>query len=99
MRRCLSLWRQCHRLRLISLYGKNHSMADSRRIGELGTDPIRTDPSGVGRSSVRGRQGDIASPPGRQRIPTMRQLAALVVNGILTLPRNYRRGMYLDIIV
>lgn len=74
-------------------------MADPRRIGDLGNDPIRTDPSGVGRTPVRGRSGDVAAPPGRQRIPTMRQLAALVVNGILTLPRNYRRGMYLDIIV
>ncbi|MBI1321194.1 MAG: hypothetical protein GC168_19895 [Candidatus Hydrogenedens sp.] len=42
----------------------------------------------------------VKSQPGqavRQRIPTMRQLALLVVNGILTLPGNYRRGMYLDI--
>ena len=29
----------------------------------------------------------------------MRQLAALVVNGMLMLPRNYRRGMFLDILV
>lgn len=34
---------------------------------------------------------------GRQRIPSVRELAALVVNGILTLPRNYRRGMFLDV--
>lgn len=49
-----------------------------------GTAPRRTDPT-IGRS--------------RQRIPTLRQLASLVVNGMLTLPRNYYRGMFLDITV
>ena len=39
------------------------------------------------------------APRPRQRIPTLRQLAALVVDGMLVLPRNYRRGMYLDILV
>ena len=34
----------------------------------------------------------------RERIPTMAQLAALVVNGVLRLPRNYHRGMFLDIL-
>lgn len=35
----------------------------------------------------------------RQRIPTMRQLAALLVDGVLTLPAHYRRGMFLDMYV
>lgn len=74
-------------------------MAETRRIGDYGNDPIRSDPSGGGRVPSRGRSGEITSAPGRQRIPTMRQLASLVINGILTLPRNYRRGMFLDIIV
>ncbi len=43
--------------------------------------------------------GDATRSGRRQRIPTLRQLAALVVDGMLTLPRNYRRGMYLDILV
>lgn len=34
----------------------------------------------------------------RDRIPTLRQLASLVVNGVLRLPLNYRRGMFLDIL-
>ena len=38
-------------------------------------------------------------PGGRQRVPTFRELAGLLVNGVLTLPRNYRRGMFLDMVV
>lgn len=33
------------------------------------------------------------------RWPTARELASLLVNGILTLPARYRRGMFLDITV
>jgi hypothetical protein len=33
------------------------------------------------------------------RIPTLRQLAGLLVDGVLTLPSNYRRGSYLDLLV
>jgi hypothetical protein len=33
------------------------------------------------------------------RVPTFKQLAALMVDGILTLPPYYRRGMYLDLLV
>ena len=69
-----------------------------RRAGDRSNDPIRPDGGGAvlpaGRS---GRVGDVGS-PGRQRIPSLRQLAGLLVNGILTLPRNYRRGMFLDIL-
>lgn len=40
-----------------------------------------------------------ARPGHRQRVPHLSDLVRLVVNGILTLPRNYRRGMFLDIFV
>jgi len=67
-------------------------------------DPQRS-PSRIGRT---GR--DVAQMPGRQtepapraayrpRVPSLKQLAELMVGGILRLPRNYRRGMYLDIFV
>lgn len=58
-----------------------------------------------------GRSGwDVGHEPGRRpespgrtafrpRVPTVKQLAELMVGGILRLPRNYRRGMYLDIFV
>ena len=35
----------------------------------------------------------------RDRWPTAKEIAALLVNGILTLPARYRRGMFLDVIV
>lgn len=35
----------------------------------------------------------------RPRVPSLKQLAELMVGGILRLPRNYRRGMFLDIFV
>ena len=33
------------------------------------------------------------------RVPTLKQLASLLVDGVLTLPPYYRRGMYLDLLV
>ncbi|HYC06262.1 MAG TPA: hypothetical protein VED40_23445 [Azospirillaceae bacterium] len=33
------------------------------------------------------------------RWPSPRELASLMVNGILTLPARYRRGMFLDVLV
>lgn len=35
----------------------------------------------------------------KPRVPTLRQLAALVREGLLQLPRFYRPGYYLDIFV
>jgi hypothetical protein len=77
-------------------------MVDTRATGPARTDGIRPESS-----RERDRPpplpptgGSGAAPPrSRQRIPTLHQLAALMVDGILTLPRNYRRGMYLDILV
>ena len=75
-------------------------MVETRPTDRTRTDGIRPESPG---------QRPISSPPAgsstagyprsRQRIPTMRQLAALVVNGMLMLPRNYRRGMFLDILI
>ncbi|MEA1649736.1 hypothetical protein UAJ10_12015 [Nitrospirillum sp. BR 11164] len=33
------------------------------------------------------------------RWPSARELAGLMVNGILTLPARYRRGMFLDVLI
>ncbi len=70
-------------------------MVDTRRtegsVPELG----RRESGGVAPRVFR--PGEIAAVH-RDRIPTLRQLANLVVNGFLTLPRNYRRGMFLDIL-
>ncbi|CAK0775702.1 transposase [Azospirillaceae bacterium] len=70
-------------------------MSDNRRISERNrTDLVPWPDSPVGRvDSAR---------PGqklRTRIPTLQQLASLLIDGILVLPRNYRRGMFLDILV
>ncbi|WP_207462706.1 hypothetical protein [Azospirillum sp. SYSU D00513] len=74
-------------------------MVETRRTGDRANDLIRPD-GGGGRLLPAGPRGRAdAVQGGRQRVPTLRQLAGLVVNGILTLPRNYRRGMFLDVIV
>jgi len=68
-----------------------------RRSGDRSNDLIRPDGGRVSLPADRsGRVGEVGT-PGRQRIPSVRQLAGLLINGILTLPRNYRRGMFLDI--
>ena len=73
-------------------------MVETRRTGDRSNEPIRSD-SGGGRVAAAGARAraDGIVPQGRQRIPSLRELAALVVNGVLTLPRNYRRGMFLDV--
>lgn len=72
-------------------------MVETRRTGGSANEPIRRDGGGrVGASGARGRADEVGS-GARQRMPTLRQLASLLVNGILTLPRNYRRGMFLDV--
>ncbi|MFV3073878.1 hypothetical protein [Niveispirillum fermenti] len=66
--------------------------------------------SGMGGALVEGggRRGTIAiTGPGGRPIPTgrpgnrwpnPRELAALIVDGMLRLPARYRRGMYLDVL-
>jgi hypothetical protein len=71
------------------------------RIGRSGGLPVRPD-VGRGRPSAPvGPAEPLAGGPAPrgQRIPTLRQLASLVVEGVLTLPRGYRRGTYLDLLV
>ncbi|MDR6774937.1 hypothetical protein [Azospirillum sp. BE72] len=73
-------------------------MVETRRTGDRSNELIRPDTGGgrVPAAGARARADGIV-PQGRQRIPSLRELAALVVNGVLTLPRNYRRGMFLDV--
>lgn len=76
-------------------------MVETRRTGDRSNEAIRSDLGGGrvgagGPSGVRSRVEGVGQ-SGRQRIPSLRELAALVVNGVLTLPRNYRRGMFLDV--
>lgn len=75
-------------------------MVETRRTSDRSNEAIRPDPGG-GRVPSSGAVGPRARAEGvgqgRQRIPSLRDLAALVVNGVLTLPRNYRRGMFLDV--
>ncbi len=75
-------------------------MVETRPASRAITDGVR--PEVPGERTIPGsgpRRSDSATGRSRQRIPTLRQLAALVVNGMLTLPRNYYRGMFLDITV
>jgi len=75
-------------------------MVDTRPTSRTGTEGIRPEaPREHALPGLPPARTDTGSPRVRQRIPTMRQLAALVVNGMLMLPRNYRRGMFLDILV
>ena len=60
------------------------AVPDGRRSAPItGTPP-------VGRLPPLGRPGN--------RWPNPRELAALMVNGILRLPARYRRGMFLDVL-
>jgi hypothetical protein len=75
-------------------------MVETRTTSRTTTEGIRPETTGERPfpGTAPGRT-EPATPRSRQRIPTLRQLAALVVNGMLVLPRNYRRGMFLDILV
>ena len=67
------------------------------RIGGSGGLPARTTGR---RAAVQSREPLPGGPaPRGNRIPTLRQLASLLVDGVLRLPANYRRGAYLDLIV
>lgn len=75
-------------------------MVETRPTNRSITDGVRPElPGGRALPGSAPRPSDPAVARSRQRIPTLRQLASLVVNGLLTLPRNYRRGMFLDITV
>ncbi|CAK0775896.1 conserved hypothetical protein [uncultured Gammaproteobacteria bacterium] len=73
-------------------------MAESWVPGRVQGDSIRPGGGTEGRGRAERLPGQSGSVGGlRQRIPSPRQLAALIINGLLNLPRNYRRGMFLDI--
>ncbi|UEM19455.1 hypothetical protein JL100_020505 [Skermanella mucosa] len=74
-------------------------MVDTRPTGPNTNLPVRSD-TGSGRTPA-GRP--VEEPRSRRthagRVPSLKQLASLMVDGILTLPSYYRRGMYLDLLV
>jgi hypothetical protein len=75
-------------------------MVDTRPTDRTRGEGVRPESPGERPIYVPPAGSSTAAPPrSRQRIPTISQLAALVVNGMLMLPRNYRRGMFLDILV
>ncbi len=75
-------------------------MVDTRPTDRTRNEGIRPESSGDRIHAIPPAGSSTAAHPrSRQRIPSMRQLAALVVNGMLMLPRNYRRGMFLDILI
>lgn len=81
-------------------------MTDQLRPSVTGT-PARPEPrfdraqvgTSVGTSAGTQARANRPAAPLRQRLPSLQELAALVVNGALRLPARYFRGMYLDITV
>ncbi len=76
-------------------------MSDTRGPGGDYRDLRGGGVNAAGRTQPRsgGRGGRLEVPEGhRDRWPDLRELASLVVNGILRLPNRYRRGMFMDII-
>jgi len=79
-------------------------------MAETRVNASTTGTTGLGGTLIEsgGRRGTIAitGPGGRpiamgrpgNRWPNPRELAALVVDGILRLPARYRRGMFLDVL-
>jgi hypothetical protein len=73
-------------------------MVDSRRTsvgqgaGEAGNSAL------AGASARRSGAPSDAPRRHRDRFPSLQELAALMVDGVLRLPQRYRRGMFLDLI-
>jgi len=76
-------------------------MANDERTRGVGDRAIRSGSSGRLDPIARAREiDDVGGGAGvKGRMPTLRQLAALLVGGVLRLPSGYRRGMFLDIVV
>lgn len=74
-------------------------MVETKRTSSTGDMAIRSEAGGRIVAGSARDVGGAATPESKQRIPTMRMLASLVVNGILRLPAGYRRGMFLDVVV
>jgi hypothetical protein len=74
-------------------------MAETRPTspGRTGGPPVETGglnhvvPVPAAKAPARGKWID--------RWPSAKELANLLVNGILTLPARYRRGMFLDVLI
>ena len=56
-------------------------------------------PSGAASGTVARANRANQAPVHKNRIPTIRELLALVVNGAIVLPQRYFRGMFLDVVV
>lgn len=61
--------------------------------GRIRPDAVRPRKLGVGQAASDARYFGF-----KPRWPDAKKLAALVVNGLLTLPQRYRRGSYMDIL-
>ncbi|EWY38184.1 hypothetical protein N825_14845 [Skermanella stibiiresistens SB22] len=74
-------------------------MVDTRPTGPNTNLPVRAD-AGSGRASPGRAVEELRAKRSHSgRVPSLKQLASLMVDGILTLPSYYRRGMYLDLLV
>jgi hypothetical protein len=74
-------------------------MVDTRATGPNPHLPVRTDGGGARASAGRSVEEPRSRRSHSGRVPSLKQLASLLVDGILTLPPYYRRGMYLDLLV
>jgi len=76
-------------------------MANEERTRGVGDRAVHSGSSGRLDPVARAREidGAVGGSGVKGRLPTLRQLAALLVGGVLRLPAGYRRGMFLDIIV
>jgi hypothetical protein len=74
-------------------------MVDTRPTGPNPHLPVRTDSGGARASAGRSVEEPRSRRSHSGRVPSLKQLASLLVDGILTLPPYYRRGMYLDLLV
>lgn len=75
-------------------------MVETRPSPDSRPAPLRPESRTAPRGRTTAPGGETGGAAGggiRQRIPTLAQLAALISTGSLVLPRNYRRGMFLDI--
>jgi hypothetical protein len=74
-------------------------MVDTRPTGPNPHLPVRTDSGGARASAGRSVEEPRSRRSHSGRVPSLKQLASLLVDGILTLPPHSRRGMYLDLLV
>jgi len=56
-------------------------------------------PRGAATGTVARANRANQTPVHKNKLPTIRELLALVVNGAIVLPQRYFRGMFLDVVV